>query len=288
MRKFEILNIFKLFLNRLNHNIARKNRLNYPQLVILSFDHIGLKINLDGRYENHLLEYLEKFIKQKIPNSRELCVLDIGANIGNHSIFFSDLFETVYSFEPNPLTYEVLKINSKYACDRKNIKAFKLGISNKNKKVYFRNNLFNSGNSSIISEEDFNKNKNNAFKVDVVSLDNIDLLEGRKIGLIKIDIEGHELNALKGAENLIKKHKPIIFFEQEKKVFKNGRTEVINYLSTLGYIFYQYKKSFYFGETKFKKYLTHFLNYLNGNKMRLTRTTKFTKKYHELIIAVNT
>ena len=144
MSKFEIFNIFKLFLNRFNHNIARKNRLKYPQLVILSFDHIGLKINLDGRYENYLLEYLEEFIKQTIPNSNKLCALDVGANIGNHSIFFSDLFEKVYSFEPNPLTFEILNINSKYACKRRNIKPCKIGISNKNEKVYFFNNQINT------------------------------------------------------------------------------------------------------------------------------------------------
>ena len=171
-----------------------------------------MKINLEGRYENNLLEYLENFIKQKIPNSKDLCVLDIGANIGNHSIFFSELFERVYSFEPNPLTFEILNINSRYACKRKNIQTFKIGISNKNEKVYFRNNLINSGNSSIISEEEYNQNKDNSFKIDVVTLDKIDFLGGRNIGLIKIDIEGHELNALKGAENLIRQHKPVIFF----------------------------------------------------------------------------
>ena len=193
MREFEIFKIFKLFLNRVNHNIARKNRLNYPQLVILSFDHIGLKINLEGRYENYLLEYLEKFIKQQIPNSKELCVLDIGANIGNHSIFFSNLFERVYSFEPNPLTFEILKINSRYASRIKNIKTYKIGISDKNGTVYFLNNPTNNGNSSIISEREYNKSHENAFKIEVISLDDAKFLDGIKIGLIKIDVEGYEI-----------------------------------------------------------------------------------------------
>ena len=94
--------VFKIVLNRVNHSFARKNIEIYPQLVIFSFDHIGLSLNLEGRYENSSLMLVEEFIKNKLPNAKDKTALDIGANIGNHSIFFAKQFKYVYAFEPNP------------------------------------------------------------------------------------------------------------------------------------------------------------------------------------------
>lgn len=78
-----------------------------------------MSINLDGRYENTELTLLEQFIKKKLPNSHKNTALDIGANIGNHSVFLSKFFNHVYSFEPNPITYDVLLLNAKYAAPKK-------------------------------------------------------------------------------------------------------------------------------------------------------------------------
>ena len=47
--------IFRTIINRINKSIARKNIMTYPQLVIFSFDHIGLALNVEGRYENSIL-----------------------------------------------------------------------------------------------------------------------------------------------------------------------------------------------------------------------------------------
>ena len=55
-KKVQVYNkIFKFLMNRLNHWIARKNIINNPQLVIFSFDHIGLTINMEGRYTQYLI-----------------------------------------------------------------------------------------------------------------------------------------------------------------------------------------------------------------------------------------
>ena len=64
--KFKPFKILKILLNKINHKIAKNNFLNNPQLVILAFDHIGLKINLEGRYEKDLLLYLKKIYERKI------------------------------------------------------------------------------------------------------------------------------------------------------------------------------------------------------------------------------
>ena len=38
--------------------------------------------------------------------------VDAGASIGNHSVYFSELYGNVFSFEPSQATFEVLKINT--------------------------------------------------------------------------------------------------------------------------------------------------------------------------------
>lgn len=122
--------ILRIVLHRINRRYAHKNLAVYPQLVIHSFDSTGLYININGRYENSQLQLVEEFIRQKLPNAKDQIVLDVGANIGNHSVFFSKFFKKVYSFEPNPITYEVLKINSKYVTEFKNIEPLNFGLSN--------------------------------------------------------------------------------------------------------------------------------------------------------------
>ena len=77
--KFQAFKILKILLNKINHKIAKSNYLNNPQLVILAFDHIGLRINLEGRYENDLPLVLKKFLKEKLPNSCNLALIDIVA-----------------------------------------------------------------------------------------------------------------------------------------------------------------------------------------------------------------
>ena len=79
---------FYSVVNRINHRIAKRNLASFPQLAIFSFDHIGLCINNEGRYENIQLQLVEQFISEKLLNSSNSAMLDIGANIGNHSVFF--------------------------------------------------------------------------------------------------------------------------------------------------------------------------------------------------------
>ena len=276
--------IFKLILSRINKRIAKKNSKKNLQLVIFSFDHIGLSINMDGRYENENLILLEKFINEKIPNSDEEIALDIGANIGNHSIFFSKYFKKVFAFEPNPKTYDLLLINSKLISQKK-IVPYNFGLSNNNGNLSLKSNPSNIGASRIISLPT-NQLKNNITNIKVKIADEIKSIQTEKISFIKIDVEGHEINALKGAENIIKSNKPIIVFEQQAKEIKNQSSEVIEYLTTLNYNFYTIVKRFYFGESFLGKLLGLLLRIFFGEQLSLVKTTRFDKRFYSMIIAI--
>ena len=106
-----IRRIVLLVLDNAIGRIAIEHRNEYPSLAIFAFDHVGLAINSHGRYENDILNATFQFLK-----SKELigdgAALDVGANIGNHSVFFAKYFNKVVSFEPHPKVFKLLTINT--------------------------------------------------------------------------------------------------------------------------------------------------------------------------------
>jgi hypothetical protein len=88
-----------------------------------------------------------KLIQNKIRKPK--IALDIGANIGNHSVrLFSSLFKKVHCFEPHNEIFQLLAINThKY----KNISIHPFGLSNKQKKIILASDKNNMGATHIIN-----------------------------------------------------------------------------------------------------------------------------------------
>jgi FkbM family methyltransferase len=196
------------------------------QLAIFSFDHIGHSIMLNRVYGLDDLEIFFEWLSRIKPEIFRGTAVDIGANIGNHSLYFTDLFKSVYSFEPNPRAFALLSINSEL---NNNIKPVNIGISDVSGKLYLYSNVQNIGNS-YLSEDD----PGSAHMVGVATLDE-SMDPAEDITFIKLDVEGHELKALLGSKKIIEKQKPIIMFEQHKNDFINGSTDVIELLRDFGY-----------------------------------------------------
>ena len=101
-------------INRINHRFASRNiKRGNPRIAIFAFDHIGLEINNFGIYEEDLLNAIMSFAKDKLNLKKLSTFIDVGANIGNHSLYFSKISKKVFSYEPNPNTYELLKFNTR-------------------------------------------------------------------------------------------------------------------------------------------------------------------------------
>ena len=94
------------FLNKAN----REHMARYPQLACYSFDLITTFIHLEGQYERDQLELLARDVFPKL--SHPSACLDVGANIGNHSVHFAGHFGQVISFEPHPRNFALLSINA--------------------------------------------------------------------------------------------------------------------------------------------------------------------------------
>ncbi len=268
----------------------------YPNLACYSFDRNSLAISLHGKTELIQLKVLENRIL-KIRNFKQSSCLDIGAAIGNHSIFFSKYFSKTYSFEPNDDTYSLLKFNVKKNAISK-IFTYNFGASNKDEeKLLFSDQETNLGGDRIINE--VIKTQNTKL-VSLKKLDNIvNELSIENIKLIKLDIEGYELKALKGLQKTINKFSPIILFEchiDDIYLENNKRkSKVIDFLKQNSYsYFYEpsaefLKKKLWFKYFGFFNYIIYFLNtlifVLSKKVYKLKKIDHLEKKKYYMIIS---
>jgi len=179
-------------------------------------------------------------------------IIDVGANSGLYSIFYSKLVGpsgVVHAFEPDTETFSLLQQNLKLN-DCKNVVTHNFALSNKESRVEmvsFKQPALKlqSGDSfKYIKEVSINElsttgSKMNAFKMDEIR----ELKSIAKIDCIKIDVEGAELLVLQGSVDTILKHKPIIIVElsgEWTKRFNYKPYQVLVFLNDLGYEMEEY------------------------------------------------
>jgi len=205
---------------------------NYGNFCLLEKDLISNCIANYGYWEQHLFYFYSQFIKE------DYIILDGGANLGFHSICFASLADKgiVYSFEPQPLIFNILSTNVLLNGASNIIKQYRLGLSNS----------FSTLKMSPISEQHFSENCINYGGRGLTDLDKgeeevetitIDSLNLPKLNLIKLDVQGSELNALIGGEKTIKSNYPIIFLENYPN--QENDQQVIKLLEEWGYVTYR-------------------------------------------------
>lgn len=147
-------------------------------------------------YEDETLSYL----RANFPNQKT--VLDIGANIGNHTTFFAEFMNAkeIYAFEPHPMNFELLKRNmAKYP----HVMCHDYALGETIKRMSIETVLGNMGNVRVL-EADSNG------EIKMFPLDAFDFPE---ITLMKVDVEGYEWNVLQGAVETIKRWHPVLVVE---------------------------------------------------------------------------
>jgi len=152
--------------------------------------------------------------------------IDIGANIGLHSLRFSKLFNQVESFEPFSVNYECLKENTK-TFSNINLHNIGLGSIVTKQKLMLPEDSNNSGAPSIVDFINTDR-KTITEEIEIAILDDFNF----QPSFIKIDTQGFEMEILKGAVNTLKTHKPVLVIETAKQPFK----DIAAFLSTMGYV----------------------------------------------------
>ena len=223
--------------------------------MIKDIEYIFKKIFLNKKY------LLKKRLKRAIVKNyeKELSIIDhfkdkskdaidVGVYRGVYSYKLSKEFNQIHSFEPNPLLFPYL--NRYLTKIIPNMTLYNYALSNKNEltnlkiphrgKSIFKNNfeeIYKLGCATIHETNNFEKFNN--YEVECKKLD--DVIKDKEISFIKIDVEGHELSVIEGANNIINKYKPTLLVEIEEKHTKKPILNTINQIKEFGYKVYFFK-----------------------------------------------
>ncbi|MDB6063074.1 MAG: methyltransferase FkbM family [Verrucomicrobiaceae bacterium] len=137
--------------------------------------------------------------------------LDVGANIGHYARAMSDLVGAqgrVIAFEPMSNTFELLAANAA-RFQYQNVTLVNAAVSSATGIVSMGLPTFNTGlNNYYRAQIGAGDIQALALSIDSLNLNN-------RVSLIKIDVEGHELQAIRGMVNLIENFSPILIVEDE-------------------------------------------------------------------------
>lgn len=210
----------------------------------LSFSTPGIM----SRWELSFVKNTESHIYEKMLSEmdEEDIFFDIGANLGFYSCLLSEKASKVYSFEPNPAAIKLLRENlEKNSVE--NAEIIEAALSNENASKGFKN-LFSDSvvGWGTVTDGEEGKGDIKARKAET-------LLENDRIELpdiMKIDVEGHEREVLKGMGKVIEEGSPVIYVESHDN---HGKTEKI--LEEYGYTYERLNKRvegnvFYRAETR--------------------------------------
>lgn len=169
------------------------------------------------KWEPHIQSLFDEYVS---PGDT---VIDIGGHIGTHTIHFSKLVDSngsVHVFEPQAKLFTELIVNASLNhCDNIYPHHFALGSEEKEAEME----------CPCSKNEGMNKIGLGGEKIAMKTLDSFKL---HNVRFIKIDIEGYELEALKGGHQTIQRDKPVMIIE----IFKDSRYEQkMSYLKDLGY-----------------------------------------------------
>ena len=153
--------------------------------------------------------------------------VDVGANIGLYSYVLSKLCDTVEAFEPVPGNLRVLQ-----AYNAANINTHEVALSSAEGQATLNipteNNVTIYGHASLSTQ--FAKQK--ALEVATKKLDDFNFTN---IRFIKIDVEGHELEVIRGAKDTIERWRPVMLIEIDQQQLSFPIKTVFEEILACGY-----------------------------------------------------
>jgi FkbM family methyltransferase len=165
--------------------------------------------------------------------------VDIGAHVGISVHQWAPLFEHVHAFEPMVDHFECLELNTaKFS----NVTRHNCAMSNQSAMLNgaYRS-MKNSGSFQLVDDEFVAVNHKKAKIYDIPSR-KLDEFELESVDLVKIDVEGWEFEVLRGAEQTIRRCKPVLMVEftngggrEHKSMHTYDVNEYLEFIETLNY-----------------------------------------------------
>ena len=274
--------------------------------AVFNKDFLSANILFFNHYEKFILEEIVKNLPSLVNTElKNLTIIDIGANIGNHSLFFGLHFKKVVAIEPNPLAFKLLEINT---AGTGNIESYQVAISNiqmdsKNELEFishkanfanghvrtFHRDLENFTNNEIASPN-LIKNSYETGKVKALKLDDLVLKLGIEPEVLKIDVEGSELEVIQSASKFLSYNSPIILLELVPETFRCDNSNILlEELAKYSYTeYFTIKSSIDMGEFKsIRKTLYLCLKTLISKNLISFNKVKYpNNELHELVIVM--
>ena len=201
---------------------------------------VGWQLSQFGTYDQKELEAIREIMRFLRTLNPKLVALDIGANIGIHSVVLSSEVGEgrVYSFEAQRVVFNML-VGNIALNSLENVFCYHNAVSNQNELIDIP--TFDYGKPMSFGSVEFGGAQNESIgqapffgaceKVPTIVLDEVNF---QQVNFMKIDVEGMEIKVLLGAKNLIDKFKPIILVEY----LKSDKDELIYFLKNMDYKIY--------------------------------------------------
>jgi FkbM family methyltransferase len=197
----------------------------------------GIGKDISYKYGVYAEDFVSSYFNKKLGLKQGGILLDIGANIGWYSIVMAKESKlTVYAFEPHPFNYSMLKENIRNN-HLENIHAFPFAIADKEGRMKLHiYKSYNMGRHSLVNHGKTGK----YHEVDTIAIDTFmknNGLDNQPVEMLKIDIEGFEMAALRGAENTLRRTRYVFseFSPAIMKTINESPSGYVDFMQALGF-----------------------------------------------------
>lgn len=208
------------------------------KLFVRPGDHLSRWFRYFGEYEKSTSALLRDLATQ------DTVFVDVGANLGLHSLGVAkDIGCHVAAFEPSPETASRLVRSIEVNNLGDLVRPFRTALADEDGVATFVEPPAHVGQAALEAPTEGYR-EGGRYEVEVAALDRFEPFQdfltetGKRVGLIKMDIEGAEERALRGMETLLREHKPTIvmeLYDGNLNGFNSSRESVIAFLESVGY-----------------------------------------------------
>lgn len=178
-----------------------------------------------GEKELFLVEYLCRPQQDAI---------DVGGNVGCYSLFMRKCASRVYSFEPIPWMAE--KLVRKFG-DSVIVRQIALSSSAGTAQLH----VPMVGGRPVTTMSSLSAARSSSGEDITVQMARLDEVYDGQVGLIKIDVEGHEEDMLEGARRTITRCRPRLLIEIEDRHASGARERIVAFFNSLNYSAYFFR-----------------------------------------------
>ncbi len=219
------------------------NHYQYPVNSIREVERDGIKYRLDisDTVDWYIYFGFKEISRQRLYELIKpgITMFDVGANVGDvslHAAKFVGASGKVYAFEPDYINFKRLSANIELNNFRQLI-AINKGLGDKPGK--FTIGVVDEGNRGMNRITGVSTKETASNTIDVTTMDILfQEMKIDKVDVIKIDVEGFEMNVLKGGTEVISKHHPVFFIELDDNNLKDqgsSATQLVDFLESKGY-----------------------------------------------------